>query len=254
MAGEAFLLKQVANHVALLTLNRPAEMNSLNHELFLALTAEIKACDEDDEIRVVILTGTGEKAFCAGIDLKERAAMSQEQVLASRRLAVKPCFDAFQAMGKPIIAALNGVALGGGAELALAADIRLAVPNARFAHPEIRWGMIPAAGAHQRLRKLVGLGMAKEIIFTGRAVMADEAQRLGIYNHIFEPSALLDEAWAMARTIAGHAALAVRQSKRVFDQWAYSEAAFEFEFEASKACYEEGSALRGPQNFKSKSE
>ncbi|MDP6175119.1 MAG: enoyl-CoA hydratase-related protein, partial [Rhodospirillales bacterium] len=162
--------------------------------------------------------------------------------------------DAFQAFTKPVICAVNGAALGGGAELALASDIRLAVPHARFAHPEIKWGMIPAAGAHQRLRNLVGLGMAKEIIYTGRTVKAAEAYKLGIYNHLMEASDLIGEARSMAQTIARHAPLAVRQSKRVFDEWAYDDAAFEFEYEASKACYEEGSAMAGPGTFESKSE
>ncbi len=176
--------------------------------------------------------------------------MTEEEVMESRRVAVKPCYDAFRIISTPVIAAVNGVALGGGAELALACDIRLATPNARFAHPEIRWGMIPAAGAHQRIRNLVGLGIAKEIILTGRTLEADEAHRLGIYNHIYEPNRLMPEALAMARVIAAHHPLAVRKSKRVLDDWAYSDAAFEAEFEASKACYEEGSALTGPKSFK----
>ncbi len=252
MTGGGILLKQVDGHVALLTLNRPKEMNALSHDLMLALRDEIAACDADESIRAVVLTGTGERAFCAGVDLKERAAMTEDAVMESRRVAVKPCFDAFRVIATPVIAAVNGVALGGGAELALACDIRLAAPHARFAHPEIRWGMIPAAGAHQRLRNLVGLGMAKEIMLTGRTVEADEAHRLGIYNHVLAAPKLLDAALARAATIAGHAPVAVRQSKRVLDDWAYSDAAFEAEFEASKACYADGSALAGPRDFKKK--
>ncbi|KAB2877605.1 MAG: enoyl-CoA hydratase/isomerase family protein [Pseudorhodoplanes sp.] len=244
------ILKEIDGYVAVLTLNRPNEMNALNCELMVAIRHEIEACDREQEIRAVVLTGAGERAFCAGVDLKERAAMTEQEVMESRRVAVKPCYDIFRVISTPVIAAVNGVAMGGGAELALACDIRLATPNARFAHPEIRWGMIPAAGAHQRLRNLVSLGVAKEIMLTGRSLEADEAHRLGIYNHIYESQRLLPEALAMARVIAAHHPLAVRKSKRVLDDWAYSDAAFEAEYEASKACYQEGGALAGPKSFK----
>jgi enoyl-CoA hydratase/carnithine racemase len=247
---ENIILKELNGHVALLTLNRPNEMNALNCELMLAIKREIEACDQDGEVRVVVLTGAGDRAFCAGVDLKERAAMTEEEVMESRRAAVKPCYDVFRAISTPVIAAVNGIALGGGAELALACDIRLASHNARFGHPEIRWGMIPAAGAHQRIRNLVGLGVAKEIMLTGRTLEADEVHRLGIYNHVYEPKQLMPEALAVAHVIAAHQPLAVRQSKRVLDDWAYDDAAFEAEYEASKACYEEGSALAGPKSFK----
>jgi methylglutaconyl-CoA hydratase len=250
--SDGIIRKEIDGHVAVLTLNRPNEMNALSRDLMLAVRQEIEACDRDEGIHAVILTGAGERAFCAGVDLKERAAMTEEEVMESRRVAVKPCYDAFRTISTPTIAAVNGVALGGGAELALACDIRLAAPNARFAHPEIRWGMIPAAGAHQRLRNLVGLGMTKEIMLTGRTLEADEAHRLGIYNHVYEAKRLMPEALAMARVIAAYSPLAVRKSKRVLDDWAYSDAAFEAEYEASKACYEEGSALAGPKSFKGK--
>jgi enoyl-CoA hydratase/carnithine racemase len=248
--SENVILKKMNGHVALLTLNRPKEMNALNCELMIEIRREMESCDRDDDVRVVVLTGAGERAFCAGVDLKERAAMTEKQIMESRRVAVKPCYDVFRTISTPVIAAINGVAMGGGAELALACDIRLASPNARFAHPEIRWGMIPAAGAHQRIRNLVSLGVAKEIMLTGRSLEAEEAHRLGIYNHVYEPNRLMPEALAMAAVIASHHPLAIRKSKRVLDDWAYDDAAFEAEYDASKACYEEGSALAGPKAFK----
>ena len=152
--------------------------------------------------------------------------------------------------GGELAGGLYGVALGGGAEIALACDIRLAVPHAQFAHTEINWGMIPAAGAHQRLRNVVGLGMAKEIMFTGRKLEAEEAGRLGIYNHIYAPDQLMPEAMTMASTIAGHSPLAVRQSKKVYDTGAYSEEDFEFEYQASIECYTDGEAMTGAKRFK----
>lgn len=241
---------RIEGNVALVTLNRPREMNALNRDLMAAIRRVMLDCDVDQRVRAVILTGAGDKAFCAGVDLKERAAMSAADVLESRTSIVKPCYDVFREISVPVIAAINGIALGGGAELALACDIRLATPHARFGHPEIRWGMIPAAGAHQRLRNLVGLGAAKEIILTGRPVEAAEAHRLGIYNHIYAPDRLMAEARALAEVVAAHQRLAVRQSKRVLDDWAYRDEAFEAEFDASKACYDAGSALEGPKGFK----
>ncbi|MDP6642800.1 MAG: enoyl-CoA hydratase-related protein [Rhodospirillales bacterium] len=248
--SDDILLTEINDHIARLTLNRPDQANSLSQDLFIAIKDTLAALDEDDDVRVVIITGAGERFFCAGVDLKERGAMSEDEVWENRRLAVKPCFDAFRRFTKPIIAAVNGVALGGGAEIALACDIRLATPNAQFAHTEINWGMIPAAGAHQRLRKVVGIGMAKEIMFTGRKLEAAEAERLGIYNHVYEPSQMMAEAMAMAATIAGHSPLAVRQSKKVYDTYTYSDEAFEFEYQASIDCYTDGDAMTGAKSFK----
>ena len=176
--------------------------------------------------------------------------MSEEEVWENRRIAVKPCFEAFRTFTKPIIAAVNGLAFGGGAEIALACDIRLAAPNAQFAHTEINWGMIPAAGAHQRLRNVIGIGMAKEIMFTGRKLAAEEAGRLGIYNHIYDPDQLIPQARNMAETIAAHSPLAVRQSKKVYDAGAYSEEDFDFEYQASIECYTDGDAMTGAKSFK----
>ncbi len=247
---ESILLKDIKDHVAVLTLNRPDQANSLSQDLFIALKVTLAELDADGEVRVVVMTGAGERFFCAGVDLKERGAMTEDEVWENRKVAVKPCFDAFRTFSKPIIAAANGVALGGGAEIALACDIRLAVPHAQFAHTEINWGMIPAAGAHQRLRNVVGLGMAKEIMFTGRKLEAEEAGRLGIYNHIYAPDQLMPEAMTMASTIAGHSPLAVRQSKKVYDTGAYSEEDFEFEYQASIECYTDGEAMTGAKRFK----
>ncbi|MDP7601481.1 MAG: enoyl-CoA hydratase-related protein [Rhodospirillales bacterium] len=248
--SEDNLLTEIKDHVAILTLNRPVQANSLSHDLFIAIKDQLMALDEDENVRVVIMTGTGDKIFCAGVDLKERGNMSEEVIWESRRVAVKPCFDAFRQFSKPIIAAINGLALGGGAEIALACDIRLATPNAQFAHTEINWGMIPAAGAHQRLRKVIGIGMAKEIMYTGRKLEAEEAGRLGIYNHIYEPDELMPEAMKMANTIAGHSPLAVRQSKKVYDTYTYSNDAFDFEYQASIECSTNGDAMTEAKRFK----
>jgi enoyl-CoA hydratase/carnithine racemase len=152
---------------------------------------------------------------------------------------------------KPIIAAVNGVALGGGAEIALACDIRIASENARFGQTEVKWGMMPACGGCQRLRMIVGVGRAKEIILTGRILEAEEACQIGIYNRLFQGDILMQQAARLASEIAENSPIAVRQAKRAIDIGAGISEGFDFEYEVSKACYFAGDAVSGPQKFKS---
>ncbi|MFH1351425.1 MAG: enoyl-CoA hydratase-related protein [Pseudomonadota bacterium] len=251
MMAEEVLTKKVEDFVALLTLNRPGQANSLSRALFLAIRQEMEELEYDDNVRVILMTGAGRKAFCAGVDLKERAKMAKSDILSDREKVVKPCFDAIREVTKPIIAAVNGVALGGGAELALACDIRVASENARFGQTEIKWGMMPACGGCQRLRMIVGPGMAKEIVLTGRIMEAEEALRLGIYNRVVSEDDLMEEAKKLALEIAQNSPIAVRQAKRAIDIGAHLSESFDFEFEVSKACYSAGEAMTGPQKFKS---
>lgn len=249
MTAQNVLKKKTEDHIAFLTLNRPEQANALNRALFLALTSEMEALENDDDVRVIVMTGAGEKAFCAGIDLKERAQMPKNEVLSFRERIIKPCFDALRKSTKPIIAAVNGVAFGGGAELALVCDMRVASERARFAQTEIRWGMIPACGACQRLRMIVGIGRAKEIILTGREVGADEALQWGIYNRVVPAGSLMDETKGLASDIAKNSPVAVKQAKKAVDTGANILESLEFEFEASKACYFAGEAMTGPEKF-----
>jgi enoyl-CoA hydratase/carnithine racemase len=249
MTAQKVLTKRVKDHTAFLTLNRPEQANSLNRALFLALKGEMEKLDHDDDVRVVVITGAGEKAFCAGIDLKERSQMPKNEILPFRERIIKPCFVSISKFTKPIIAAVNGAAFGGGAELALACDIRVASPRAKFAQSEIRWGMIPACGACQRLRMIVGIGKAKEIIFTGRVVEAEEALKLGIYNRVVPESSLIDDVKKLASEISGNSLVALRQAKKALDIGANILESLEFEFEASKACYFAGEAIREPERF-----
>jgi len=251
MTDQEVVSVTIEEHIALLTLNRPAQANSLSRALFLAIRHEIEELEQDDNVRVIVMTGAGTKAFCAGVDLKERAGMEKNRILSDREKIVKPCYDALARLTKPIIAAVNGVAMGGGAELALVCDIRIASKNARFGQTEIRWGMIPACGACQRLRMIVGPGWAKEIIFTGRVLEAEEALRLGIYNRVVSEEALMEEAKKLATEIAENSPIAVKQAKKAIDIGADMSAGIELEFEVSKACYFAGEAVSGPQKFKS---
>lgn len=247
--GDNVLIKRVEDNIAYLIMNRPDQYNALNKALFLALKSEIYSLDEDKEVKVIILTGAGDKAFCAGIDLKERAGMPKDEIMPYRESVIRPCYEALRRCSKPMIAAVNGIAYGGGAELALVCDIRIASQNAKFAQSEIRWGMIPACGACQRLRMIVGIGIAKEIIFTGRTLDAKEAYRLHIFNRVVSPESLMDEARKMALDISKHSGVALRQAKRVIDIGAGISESLDYEFEASKECYFMGEAIDRPKRF-----
>jgi len=198
--------------IATLTLNRPDVMNSLNFPMLFALRDQIEAFRFRTDIRVLIVTGSGEKAFCAGADLKERATLSPEKVK-EFIFTIRNLFTAVEQLNKPVIAAVNGIALGGGTELALASDIRIASFNATMGLTETRLAIIPGAGGTQRLPRLVGKGKAKELIFTGRRISAQEALTIGLVNSVCEQSALLDECKKMAAMICETGPIAIEQAK-----------------------------------------
>ncbi len=237
------------DNVTFITINRPKQSNSLNSAVFVSLKNELEKMEFDDEVRVVVIRGEGDKAFCAGIDLKERAKMPKDEIPVFREKVIMRLFKTLAQFPKPLIAAVNGVAFGGGAELALACDIRIASSNAKFSQSEIRWGMIPAAGACQRLRMIAGIGRAKELIFTGRVIEAEEAFQLGIFNKVVPPVELEKEVEKMATEIVGYSPVAVRQAKKAIDVGAGVAEAFDYEFEVSKACYYAGDAMTGPEKF-----
>jgi enoyl-CoA hydratase/carnithine racemase len=210
--NEPLVLEERQDQVAVLTLNRPAVMNSFNFPMLLALKEKVEALHFDPEVRVVIITGAGEKAFCAGADLKERAAMPEAQVR-QFIFTIRNLFTFIEYLNKPVIAAVNGVALGGGTELALACDIRMAAATASLGLTETRLAIIPGAGGTQRLPRLVGRGKAKELIFTGQRVDAQEALRIGLVNKVCPPENLLAECRAMAAQICQAGPIAVQQAK-----------------------------------------
>jgi len=249
MTAQNILIKKIENHIAFLTLNRPENANSLSRDIILALRHELEQMEFDDGVRVVVITGQGSKAFCAGIDLKERARMPRDEVLPYREKVIRPFFLLLGRFPKPTIAAVNGVAFGGGAELALACDIRIASDRAKFAQSEIRWGMMPACGACQRLRMIVGMGRAKEIIFTGKVLEAEEAVALGIYNRVVSPDDLMAEAGRLASDIARNSPVALVQAKKAIDVGTHISESLDFEFEVSKECYFAGDAMTGPERF-----
>ena len=210
--GDNVLLVEEEAGVLKLTLNRPNVMNSLNFPLLHAVREQIKSVRFRTDVRVVIITGSGEKAFCAGADLKERATLPPEKVK-EFIFTIRNLFTSIEQLNKPVIAAVNGIALGGGTELALASDIRIASNNATMGLTETRLAIIPGAGGTQRLPRLVGKGKAKELIFTGGRVNAAEALGIGLVNKICEPESLMDECQKMAAMICETGPIAIEQAK-----------------------------------------
>jgi len=202
-------------HVAWVTLDRPEALNAIDPESHAELVAAWTRFRDEDDLRVAVLTGAGTKAFCAGVDLKRMGEFYQE-VPADQRVEVwnrEPGIGGITRnleVDKPIIAAINGICLGGGLELALACDIRLASENATFGLPEVKWAIIPGQGGTQRLPRSVPPAFALEMILTGRPIDAARAAAIGLVNHLYPLDRLREEASAMAETIVAHPSGAVR--------------------------------------------
>jgi enoyl-CoA hydratase len=196
-------------NVAIVTINRPAVLNALNGQTLDELRRAILDLRDDDNVRAVILTGAGEKAFVAGADIRELAVQTptagREHALSGQHV-----FDLIETMGKPVIAAINGYALGGGCELAMACTLRLAADTAKLGQPEIALGLIPGYAGSQRLPRLVGKGRAMELILTGMQIDAVEAQRIGLVNRVVPQADLMTEARKLAGRLAASAPIAAR--------------------------------------------
>ena len=200
---------QQQNGVAIVRLNRPEKLNSLTGEMILSLSGLFRSFASDSSLRAVILTGTGEKAFCVGTDISELAASDKDEAQKISQRGQALC-DLIERCPVPVIGALNGLAVGGGCELALACHIRLATANASFSLPETRLGIIPGYGGTQRMPREVGRSRALEIMLGGREVSAADAERLGLINRIVSAESLLTEAQSLAQDIARLAPLAIR--------------------------------------------
>jgi enoyl-CoA hydratase len=201
--------------VAIVRLNRPP-VNSLNCKVYCELYDLFAEFENDDEVNAIILTGTGEKAFAAGLDVKEVAGKSIPDYFAFARNA-RMCLDKVADIQKPTIAALFGFVFGGGCELALACDLRIAASNASIGCPEVNLGIIPGSGGTQRLPRLIGVSKAKELLFMGDTVSGDEAYRIGLVNKAVPKEAVLDEAKAWARKLAAKPKVALSILKNAID-------------------------------------
>jgi len=208
------LIVERADGIAVITLNRPAVLNALSTALLAELEGALRALDADRGIGAIVITGSGEKAFAAGADIGEFKQIESAAAGAAFARRGQSILRQIARLRLPVIAAVNGFALGGGCELALACDIRIASENARFGQPEVNLGLIPGYGGTQRLTRLVGMGGAMYLCLSGEMIDAEHALRIGLVQRVVPQSELLPEAKRLARVIAGKAPLAVEAAKR----------------------------------------
>jgi enoyl-CoA hydratase len=208
------ILTETRGRVGLITLNRPQAMNALNNRLMREIMYALESYDKDDAVGAMVITGS-EKAFAAGADIKEMADLSIQQIMDRDHVAV---FGRIRTIGKPVIAAVSGWALGGGCEVALSCDMIVASESARFGQPEITIGVIPGAGGTQRLTRAVGKAIAMEMILNNRTLTAQEAYQFGMVNRVVPVQGYLDEAIKLAEEIASRAPLAARSAKKMINQ------------------------------------
>jgi len=229
------LLYEKEDSIGIVTINRPASLNALNGEVYTELYELFQEIENDAEVRVVILTGSGEKAFVAGSDIVEMAPLNSleiEDFIKKIRLAS----DRVYTLSKPVIAAIQGYALGGGCELAMCCDLRIASEKARFGQPEINLGIIPGASGTQRLPRLVGLAKAKELIFTGDMIDAEIALNIGLVNKVVPHEKLMDEVLELANKIKSKRAPIIAQAKKAMNTGIDTDLTAGLNFEAECIC------------------
>lgn len=211
------LIYEKKENIGVLTINRPQRMNAISNELTSELKKFLDDIENDDELRVLVITGAGDKAFVAGADINE---LVDRDALIGRRVSRQrqEIFSRIENLHVPAIAAINGYALGGGLELALACSMRVCSDKAQFGAPEVKLGIIPGDGGTQRLPRLVGLGRAMEMILTGDFIDAEEAYRIGLVNKIFPHEELMEKAMELAKKIASRPPLAVRYAKETVNR------------------------------------
>lgn len=231
------VLVEKRGHTAVLTINRPEALNALNSQVLSDLSHAVSECDSDEDIYVLIITGAG-KSFVAGADIGEMKDYTSVSGKAFSEFG-NSVFLQIEQLRKPVIAAVNGYALGGGCELALSCDIRLAGEKARFGQPETGLGITPGFGGTQRLPRVVGMSMAKELIFTCRQIKADEAEKIGLVSRVVPQDELMDEAMGLAESISANAQIAVRQAKSAINRGMQCDIAtgLAYETEAFGLCF-----------------
>ncbi|WP_137597596.1 enoyl-CoA hydratase-related protein [Paucilactobacillus kaifaensis] len=213
------LLFEVTDGIGTLTINRPKSLNALNSETLTEIGEALAEIKNNSDVKVLIITGSGEKAFVAGADISQMVSMNSLEAAALSELAHNS-FKTIESLSQITIAAVNGYCLGGGFELANSCDIRVASSKAKFGQPEVGLGIVPGFGGTQRLTRLVGRGKAKEIIATGTQITAQEAQSIGAVEEVVEPDQLMDKATEIAKAIMKNGPVAVRMAKYVIDKGA----------------------------------
>ena len=211
MIFENILLSK-EDKTAIITINRPESLNALNAQTIKEISSALDNLASDHEVRVIILTGSGEKSFVAGADIKEFSDFNQEKAEELARNGQNILFNKIENLSKPVIAAVNGFALGGGLELAMSCHIRYASENAKLGLPEVTLGLIPGYGGTQRLPKLVGKGIANEMIFSAKMIAAQKAKEIGLVNEVFAIEELLTKTKELAKTIANNSPMAISRA------------------------------------------
>lgn len=243
------IIIQKENHIATVTINEPDKLNALNTQILSELDSAFDLLAADTDIRVIIITGA-DRSFVAGANIREMAGMNYEEakVFGAKGSAI---FRKIETCPKPVIAAVNGFALGGGCELALACDIRIASEKAKFGQPEVGLGITPGFSGTQRLARLVGFAKAKELIFTGKVITATEALETGLANQVVAPESLMDEVKAMAEAIAKQAPIAVQKSKEAINNgWDLPiDESIDLEVELFARCFETEDQKNGMNAF-----
>lgn len=243
------LLVASEERIGIIKINRPAALNALNTQTIQELNDAVHQLSENPDVRVIVVTGEG-KAFVAGADIAEMKVMTKEQAMDFSRMGQK-AFSFLESQEKPVIAAVNGFALGGGCELALACDIRIASEAAKFGQPEVSLGVTPGFAGTQRLLRLVGTAKAKELVYTGDIIDAQTAFSLGLANQVVSPDKLMETAMGMAKKIASKGPMAVKLAKRVIHRGSKSDfdTGSSFEVEGFGECFASGEAEEGMNAF-----
>jgi enoyl-CoA hydratase len=224
------------NGIARITINRPEKRNALNRATRLELIEALKDVENDPLVKVLILSGAGGKSFIAGSDLTDLSTFGPLEMQEFLATLAQGLYTRFEELEKPVIAMINGFCLGGGLELAMACDIRIASDTSKFGQPEILLGIIPGGGGTQRLARLVGVGKAKELIFTGKLIDAQEALRIGIINQITPAKELTETAMSMARHLAKQSPLALKWAKKSINMGQQTGLSIGLDFEALVEC------------------
>ena len=215
--SEELILLEVTEGIATVTINRPKQMNALNTDVLYKLREVLLECGRREDVKVVIITGAGEKSFVAGADIAEMKEMTPRQGMAFSETG-QSVFSLIEQLPKPVIAAVNGYALGGGTEMAISCDIILASEKARFGTPEVNLGVFPGFGGTQRLTRLLGKARAKEIIFSGEMFDATRALAIGLINRVCPPEELMEEAVNLAKTIMSKGPVALELAKKSIEK------------------------------------
>lgn len=243
------ILTEIRDNIGIIKINRPQQLNALNIETIHELNDLIHLWSKDDKIKVIIITGEG-KSFVAGADIAEMKDMTKQQAIDFSEMGQK-VFSLIESQEKPVIACVNGFALGGGCELAMACDIKVASDKAKFGQPEVNLGVIPGFAGTQRLARMVGTAKAKELILTGEIIDAQTALSIGLVNQVVPHDNLLDQTFKMAQKIASKGPTAVRLAKKVISRGIETDfvTGSSFEVEAFGECFASGEAKEGMSAF-----